>query len=440
MSLNRVCFSKKFTYFSLATALLFFCLIYLSQRLLTQRQSSSSKAAPATNKSSIIGGEYAKEGEFPNVVYVAPSYQGWNFAGCTGTIIKPGWVISAAHCFFQVKPDSTGNPTNELRKLSGIYIYKDTVDATGLMLPWENNLEKLKGVEFYVPKIDGFDPFTTLGTDLALVKLDVAITDRHMPKLPVPKNKYIAEGGTKKFNGFDPIVKVGMDVTAVGFGCSSKNLEANVPKLPNERIFERKLKKVEIPISSINDYPNIIEFGYLDGDVRNYNKSSCSGDSGGPLFLNHDEVTYIIGVMSKSNMAELPYASWAVNIQTQLNWIEEITKQNSLCRFKNKNVFDEVRDDYFYRNQDQQFIRESDCVIDTKTNIKTGYECLQDKHEAQPALDPTSHCSNDILRLCANRNWTDYKCGGGIAFGTTSKDGYSCICTPDGPQPRLIKL
>jgi secreted trypsin-like serine protease len=76
---------------------------------------------PATAHSSIVGGQAASIDDWPSISFILAAWdqdgdgQMDAAAGCTGTVINPSWVISAAHCLF--RPD--GEPVDALITLTG---------------------------------------------------------------------------------------------------------------------------------------------------------------------------------------------------------------------------------------------------------------------------------------------------------------------------------
>jgi secreted trypsin-like serine protease len=76
---------------------------------------------PATAHTSIVGGQNASIGDWPSIAFILAAWDQngdgelEGAAGCTGTVINPSWVISAAHCLF--RPD--GEPVDALITLTG---------------------------------------------------------------------------------------------------------------------------------------------------------------------------------------------------------------------------------------------------------------------------------------------------------------------------------
>jgi secreted trypsin-like serine protease len=82
---------------------------------------ATANAKPPTARSSIVGGQNASIGDWPSISFILAAWdedgdgEMERAAGCTGTVINPSWIISAAHCLF--RPD--GEPVDAIITLTG---------------------------------------------------------------------------------------------------------------------------------------------------------------------------------------------------------------------------------------------------------------------------------------------------------------------------------
>ena len=83
--------------------------------------------APPTASSSVVGGHAAQAQAWPSIAFLLAA---WDVnrdgvlddgAGCAGTVVKPGWILSAAHCAY--RPD--GQPIDAMLSITGVADIKD---------------------------------------------------------------------------------------------------------------------------------------------------------------------------------------------------------------------------------------------------------------------------------------------------------------------------
>ena len=227
----------------------------------------------------IVGGVEATVGEFPYMVSLQSS--GGHF--CGASLIKPDWVLTAAHCV---------RGGRIARVVIGLHSQKN-----------------LQGTEiFQAAKLIAHPRYnsSTMDNDFALVQLNGKSSFK-----PVALNDVEIEIGQEIIES----VTAGWGYTREGSWTISDTLQ-----------------KVTVPLVSQAEcnksYNNQITSTMICAGLAEGGKDSCQGDSGGPLVVHEENGDHVlVGVVSWGEGCARPkkYGVYA-KVSSAIEWIAEMTK------------------------------------------------------------------------------------------------------------------
>jgi hypothetical protein len=208
----------------------------------------------------IFGGEPASVGEYPSLGLIKVVASDSQFAICTGALISPRLVLTAAHC---ISEKSLG-----LKGVAG----KTTV-AFDRMNVFDNSqgfAVQAKAVHVH-PKYKGIES----GHDIGLIELERDVNDRE----PMPYNA----------DGARPTAETLLDL--VGFGATDP-VDRGGAGFANKIAGRAIMPCSDIGIDLPFDMNALICFDQRD------EKGLCVGDSGGPVLATLDGMTTVVAVNS----------------------------------------------------------------------------------------------------------------------------------------------
>lgn len=217
----------------------------------------------------IIEGEDASAGEFPfQVSLMASSISDpQNAHFCGGTLVAPGWVLTASHCLVDFSASQID-----------VFVGSNDFDSGGQRIP----AKSLHVHPFYV---DGSDSFKR---DVGLIELETRV--EHLPRVFLVDAELYPE-----------IVIPFETATVIGWGRTGADVITSIPLL---------LQKVDIPVLADNEctsrYGDAYDSSMICAGFLTGGKSSCQGDSGGPLLFDYEGRWYEAGVVSWGVGCALP--------------------------------------------------------------------------------------------------------------------------------------
>lgn len=244
-------------------------------------------ASPASSQVSVVGGTVAPQNAYPFMVSIFLEQDRSNI--CGGSLIAPGVVVTAAHCF------------------AGVWFasWKFFVRIGKHNMRHLEEGEELLAIDKIVIHENFSDSDRGIKNDIALVFL-------HTPSKFAPI----------KLNRDPQLPEKDSLLRLLGWGKSDEFMRQN----------EYLLRQVDVPVidqQTCDEYSKLLEVedhqicaGYLD---RLTEKDACKGDSGGPLF-NPEGEKKLLGIVSSGiGCARAKTPGFYTRISSFVEWIEKKT-------------------------------------------------------------------------------------------------------------------
>lgn len=229
----------------------------------------ASTVFPASRASALGGQAAGPDGGLDGHLVMVLSKQGNKHGACTGTVIAPDIILTAAHCV-------AGN-----RQVAVAYK--------------EGGSHVLQRVAARAVN-PGFSPKARVSIDLALIRLDAALPARFQPMALEQDDSNHQVGVRRKIAGFG--LAVDRDETSAGILRS-----ASVTVLPRL-------------------YPRFLRLGYrADADLGDF--AVCTGDSGGPVLDGRTVVGVVYGREKYGNAQTCGTTAQAVRVAPYRGWIDQ---------------------------------------------------------------------------------------------------------------------
>ncbi|ELW46924.1 Coagulation factor IX [Tupaia chinensis] len=235
--------------------------------------------------SRIVGGENAKQGQFPWQVLL--SSEGDAF--CGGSIVNEKWVVTAAHC---IKP--------------GVNI---TVIAGEHNIEEVEHTEQERNVIRVIPHHNYNATINKYSHDIALLELDKPLTlNSYVTPICIANREYtniFLKFGSGYVSGWGRIFNRGRSASILQY--------LRVPLVDRATC----LRSTKFTI-----YNNMFCAGYHEGG-----RDSCQGDSGGPHVTEVEGIHFLTGIISWGEECAMKgkYGIYT-KVSRYVNWIKEKTK------------------------------------------------------------------------------------------------------------------
>ncbi|KAM4711403.1 uncharacterized protein FYW61_021831 [Anableps anableps] len=242
----------------------------------------------------LVGASHCNPGECPWQVLVQLNGSSY----CSGVLVRPDWIITAAHCVH-------GKSPQHLIVVAGEH-----------NLDLKDDTEQIFDVTKVIPH-ENYNPATG-DSDIALVQLNESVSlNRYTVPICLPTKDFaereLLPVRYHTVSGWGKRTSGGNSVTSTGRPRSPVLRQMSVPIIQNSQCSQK---------AKFNFTDNMLCAGYLDGT-----QESCRGDDGSPLVTEYGSTNFLTGVVAWGRGCSHPgYYGVYTKVAMFVDWLEGTMK------------------------------------------------------------------------------------------------------------------
>lgn len=225
----------------------------------------------------VINGATCRKVDTSPVVALEINFDGVYAGFCSGTMISPVDVLTAAHCFCDPRVDTCVKPSSSIQSLS-VFVGGEEIPSFDVRVHPDYEEKRVNDIPGRVGAIN----------DVAIVKLSRATSVRTLPVI-VSRSLVPTEV-----------------ISIFGYGRDEKGKDG----FPEEGSTDLRLESGEMELDTITDE-------FLVALFRGKGSNTCFGDSGGPAIFSEGTTLGVAGITS-SGLAKLNCKKGDISVFTNV--------------------------------------------------------------------------------------------------------------------------